>query len=97
MSRFNRDCFCGCDEDLLQLANNLTLHDLAWLIECFRDKIDVFIGTTGGCQLGSGLSLDGPVCMNGHSIQINLRLSELDDLKEDRCFAEAVKDKEPAN
>ena len=97
MSRFNRDCLCGCDEDLVQLAKNLTLHDLAWLIECFQEKIEVYIGKTGNCGISSELSFEHPVCMNGPSIQLNLRLADLDDLKEDKFFAEAVKDKDPTS
>ena len=72
--------------DIVQVANSLSNDDLANLITILGDRLEVYVGQLGSHQITSRVK---DTCMNGAVVQINLELSELDDISED---AQAVAD-----
>jgi len=67
-------------QDIVQIANSLSNNDLANLITMLGDRLDVYVGQLGRHQISSPVK---DACMNGAVVQINLELSELDDISED--------------
>jgi len=67
-------------QDIVQIANSLSNNDLANLITMLGDRLDVYVGRLGRHQISSPVK---DACMNGAIVQINLELSELDDISED--------------
>lgn len=65
--------------DIVQVANSLSNDDLANLITVLGDRLDVYVGQLGRHQISSPVK---DTCMNGAVVQINLELSELDDISE---------------
>lgn len=66
--------------DIVQVANSLSNDDLANLITILGDRLEVYVGQLGSHQITSRVK---DTCMNGAVVQINLELSELDDISED--------------
>lgn len=65
--------------DIVQVANSLSNDDLANLITILGDRLDVYVGQLGRYQISSPVK---DACMNGAVVQINLELSDLDDISE---------------
>lgn len=67
-------------QDIVQIANSLSNNDLANLITMLGDRLDVYVGQLGRHQISSPVK---DACMNGAVVQINLELTELDDISKE--------------
>jgi hypothetical protein len=56
--------------ELVAIANSLSNQDAAILINMLSNRCDVFVGAIGGWQIASEIDW---CCLNGVSIQINLK------------------------
>ena len=67
-------------QEIVQVANSLSNNDLANLITMLGDRLDVYVGQLGRHQISSPVK---DACMNGAVVQINLELTELDDISKE--------------
>jgi len=76
------------NKDTIDLANSISLKQMADLIQIFSDKIIVYVGKTKDLQdhingreghtlLDSDLNKDAPVVLNGATIQLNLEFTDV--------------------
>lgn len=78
------------NEDTIDLANSISLKQMADLIQIFSDRIGVYVGKAKDIQeycstpvgneyrtlVESDLNKDVPVVMNGATIQLNLEFTD---------------------
>ncbi len=79
-------------DELWNVANSLSLTDMTGLINMFSSSIHVNVGRIAGQSIEVELS-DGEVpraVLNGHSIQLNSNMCELDDMMHDEYISAAV-------
>jgi hypothetical protein len=74
---------------LEKLAMQLSNHDLAELLNMCNSRLDVYVGCVGKYCIGGEVEFSCPTAVG---VQINLKLAELDDLREDRFIAKALDD-----
>lgn len=72
---------------LLKIANSLNNEELCTLFNMTSGRFNVFIGLIGNCVIDSKPSV---AILNGAHIQINLELSELNDIRESDFIHEAM-------
>ena len=75
-------------KELTEFVNALSNDDVCCLINMLSDRLDVYVGLLNNRCISSGVSF---ACLNGTSVQINLRLADLDDLTENPFFENALK------
>ena len=75
-------------QELLEFVNGLSNDDVCDVINLLSDRLDVYVGLLNNHCIASPVAF---ACLNGTSVQVNLLLSDLDDLQEDSFFAEAIK------
>ncbi len=75
-------------DKLINIANDLTNKEICDLINIISPRVDVFVGLLNNHCISSEINWAN---LNGTIIQINLRLAELDDLQDDKFFADAIK------
>ena len=75
-------------QELLEFVNGLSNDDVCDVINLLSDRLDVYVGLLNNHCIASPVAF---ACLNGTSVQVNLLLSDLDDLQEDSFFAEALK------
>ena len=75
-------------DKLINIANDLTNKEICELINIISPRVDVFVGLLNNHCISSEINWAN---LNGTIIQINLRLAELDDLQDDKFFADAIK------
>ena len=66
--------------DVIEIFNSLSNNDLCKLINMMGDRADIYIGCLGRTCISTEITW---ACMNGAGIQINTKLSELEDIRED--------------
>lgn len=75
------------NDQIVEIANSLSNDDLVRLIDAVSPRLDVFVGILNGCCITG--SVEG-ACTNGTIVQINMDLTQLDDLGEEDPFATAL-------
>jgi len=75
-------------DTLVGLANQLSLDDMAHLINMFGGNIDIYLGTAGKRCVSTEVEWAGT---NGHCIQITTKSAELDNLKDWDWLVEGLK------
>ena len=78
------------NDKLINIANDLTNKEICDLINIIAPRVDVYVGLLNNHCISSEINWAN---LNGTMIQINLKLSELDDLQDDKFFASAIKEK----
>ena len=75
-------------QQLLEVANDLTNDNICDLINMVAPRLDVYFGLLNMRCLSSGVSF---ASMNGTIIQVNCESADLEDLADDEFMAKAVK------
>lgn len=75
------------NNQIVEIANGLSNDDLVRLIDVVSSRLEVFVGILNNCCITG--SVKG-ACTNGTIVQINMELTQLDDLSEDDPFATAM-------
>ena len=75
-------------QQLLEVANDLTNDNICDLINMVAPRLDVFFGSLNRHCLSSGVAF---ASMNGTIIQVNCETADLEDLADDEFMAKAVK------
>jgi hypothetical protein len=76
-------------ETMFDLASQLSDEEIVLLIGALHHRIEVFVGLLGGKCISGELNPDNPACLNG-GVQLNMKLAELGDIREDPWIAGAV-------
>ena len=72
--------------DVIELSKNLTLSDIEHLIWIFKPHFDVYVGRQNRHMISSEIE---SICFNGASLQINLELSDLENLSDNEFINSA--------
>ena len=83
-------------EQILAFSQTLSNIDILMLMRILAPRLDVFVGTVGKAIIGGELSSESPACLNGPTVQLNMALSELPDLREDGYIMDAIEEEEQA-
>lgn len=83
-------------ETMFDLASQLSDEEIVLLIGALHHRIEVYVGILGGKCISGELNPENPACLNG-GVQLNMKLAERDDIREDPWIADAVEaDREEA-
>lgn len=78
-------------DDLIDVSNRLTNENLRDLILMTSNRIDVFVGAIDRCQITSEVD---SCYLNGAVVQINLKLTQLEDIRDNDFIKYALGDKQ---
>ena len=74
-------------QKMIELANTLSNKDVCHLLNALGDRIHIYFGSLNNYMLDSEFE---HACLNGCSIQINTKSSQLDNLAELEFLSEAI-------
>ena len=77
-------------ESILGFTQTLSNIDILMLMRILAPRLDVYVGQFGEKIICGGLSHESPACLNGPSVQLNMDLSDLEDLRDDPWISEAI-------
>jgi hypothetical protein len=60
------------------------------LMRILAPRLDIYVGQFGEKVICGELSHENPACLNGPSVQLNMDLSDLEDLRDDAWVSEAI-------
>ena len=60
-------------DKLIKIANSLSNENMVDLISIFANRINIHVGLVNMHCIGGSLDLENPACLNGATVQINMK------------------------